>query len=70
MRMEDGAAEFYDHRIGPNEWTNLAGKKKHAKEIKKFQSALPENDTPYHPSVCFAPINAWFKEHLSQNGLK
>lgn len=70
LRMEDGSEEFYDHRTDPNEWTNLAGKKKYAKEIKKFRSALPENDAPYHPSVRSAPTNAWFKEHLSRNGLK
>ena len=51
LRMEDGSEEFYDHRTDPNEWTNLAGKKKHAKEIKEFRSALPENDAPYHPST-------------------
>ena len=70
LRMEDGSEEFYDHRTDPNEWTNLAGKKKYAKEIKEFRSALPENDAPYHPSVRSAPTNAWFKEHLSRNGLK
>ena len=42
LRMEDGSEEFYDHRTDPNEWTNLAGKKKYAKEIKEFRSALPE----------------------------
>ena len=70
LRMEDGSEEFYDHRTDPNEWTNLAGKKKYAQEIKEFRSALPENDAPYHPSVRSAPTNAWFKEHLSRNGLK
>jgi arylsulfatase A-like enzyme len=70
LRMEDGTEEFYDHQTDPNEWTNLAGKKKHAKEIKKFRSALPKDDAPYHPSVRSAPINAWFKEHFSRNGLK
>ena len=70
LRMEDGSEEFYDHRTDPNEWTNLAGKKKYAEEIKDFRSALPENDASYHPSVRSAPINAWFKDHLSRNGLK
>ena len=70
MRMEDGTEEFYDHQTDPNEWINLAGKKKHAGEIKKFRSVLPRNEAPYHPSVRSAPTNAWFKEHLSRNGLK
>jgi arylsulfatase A-like enzyme len=70
LRMEDGTEEFYDHQTDPNEWTNLAGKKKHAGEIKKFRATLPKNDAPYHPSVRSAPTNAWFKEHLSRNGLK
>jgi arylsulfatase A-like enzyme len=70
LRLEDGTEEFYDHRNDPNEWTNLAGKKRHTGEINKFRAALPKTDAPYHPSVRSAPINAWFKEHLSRNGLK
>ncbi len=70
LRMEDGTEEFYDHRSDPNEWTNLAGKKRLQAEINQFRAALPKTDAPYHPSVRSAPINAWFKDHLSRNGLK
>ena len=70
MRMEDGTEEFYDHKDDPQEWRNLAGDKRHAKTIKRFRNALPKRDAPYHPSVRSAPTNAWFKEHLSRNGLK
>ena len=68
--MEDGSEELYDHQADPNEWTNLAGQKKHAKLIKRFRKTLPKENAPYHSSVRFAPINAWFKEHFSRNGLK
>ena len=70
MRLEDGTEEFYDHKDDPQEWRNLAGDKRHAKTIKRFRNALPKRDAPYHPSVLSAPTNAWFKEHLSRNGLK
>ena len=70
LRLEDGAEEFYDHQTDPNEWTNIAGNKKYAKEIMKFRSTLPKNDAPYHPSVRSAPTNPWFKEHLARNGLR
>ena len=70
LRMEDGTEEFYDHRNDPNEWTNLAGEKSLEGEINQFRASLPKTDAPYHPSVRSAPINAWFKEHLTRNGLK
>jgi len=29
IRYEDGSEELYDHRVDPDEWTNLANKPVH-----------------------------------------
>ena len=36
IRYEDGSEELYDHRVDPNEWTNLANKLEHKATKKKM----------------------------------
>jgi arylsulfatase A-like enzyme len=42
IRYADGSEELYDHKNDPNEYTNLAGKKKSAEQITRLKRFLPE----------------------------
>ena len=42
IRYADGSEELYDHKNDPNEFTNLAGKKKPAEQITRLKRFLPE----------------------------
>jgi len=46
IRYEDGSEELYDHRIDPNEWTNLADKPEHKETKKKLAQMIPANQHP------------------------
>ena len=46
IRYEDGSEELYDHRIDPNEWTNLANRPEHKETTKKLAEMIPENQHP------------------------
>jgi arylsulfatase A-like enzyme len=46
IRYEDGSEELYDHRIDPDEWTNLANKPEHAKTVQKLANKIPANQQP------------------------
>ena len=41
IRYEDGSSELYNLARDPNEWTNLAGKSKHAEIEADLVSRLP-----------------------------
>jgi arylsulfatase A-like enzyme len=70
LRFEDGSEELYDHEEDPNEWTNLASRKKLVPLLERFRRELPAKEAPYHPAVRKGAVNAWFAEHLSRNGIK
>ncbi|MBL8204016.1 MAG: sulfatase [Blastocatellia bacterium] len=46
IRYADGSEELYDHRNDPNEWTNLARDKKHAKVLQEHARWLPATNLP------------------------
>ncbi|MEW4561243.1 sulfatase [Bremerella sp. JC770] len=41
IQYADGSQELYDMRADPNEWTNLAGDKKHAAVVEELSKFLP-----------------------------
>ena len=41
IRYEDGSEELYDHRVDPDEWTNLANKPEHEETKKKLAQMIP-----------------------------
>lgn len=54
IRYEDGSEELYDHRVDPDEWTNLAGKPKHAKTKKRLAQMIPAKQ---HSGI---KVQSWF----------
>jgi hypothetical protein len=70
LRFEDGSEELYDHEEDPNEWTNLASRKKLVPLLERFRRELPAKEVHYHPTVRKRAVNAWFAEYLSRNGIK
>ncbi len=54
IRYEDGSEELYDHRVDPNEWTNLANKPEHMKTKKPLARMIPANQ---HPGL---KVQSWF----------
>jgi choline-sulfatase len=49
IRYANGAEELYDHRIDPNEWTNLAPDPKHAATKADLAGWLPRRNVPPVP---------------------
>ncbi|MEM9534997.1 MAG: sulfatase [Cyanobacteria bacterium P01_E01_bin.45] len=45
-RYSDGGEELYDHRVDPNEWTNLAGQDKARDIIDELSKWLPTQEAP------------------------
>ena len=54
IRYEDGSEELYDHRIDPNEWTNLANRPEHEATRRKLAEMIPKNQ---HPGL---KVQTWF----------
>ncbi|PHS15833.1 MAG: iduronate-sulfatase and sulfatase 1 precursor [Blastopirellula sp.] len=54
IRYEDGSEELYDHRIDPNEWTNLANQREHKKLKKQLAAMIP---TDQHSGI---KVQSWF----------
>ncbi|GAA0880249.1 sulfatase [Algoriphagus jejuensis] len=53
IRYEDGTEELYDHEVDPNEFTNLAGNPRYAKEIKRLKKLLPEHNSTWDPNSSY-----------------
>ena len=49
IRYADGSEELYDHRVDPNEWTNLAGDPRHAGTQTQLRTHLPVVNVPQVP---------------------
>jgi arylsulfatase A-like enzyme len=45
-RYADGSEELYDHEADPNEWTNLAGQRRHDAVKAELARWLPSHDEP------------------------
>lgn len=56
IHYEDGSEELYDHRIDPNEWTNLATRPEHKATKQKLAKMIPANQ---HPGL---KVQNWFDE--------
>jgi arylsulfatase A-like enzyme len=54
IRYEDGSEELYDHRVDPEEWTNLANKLKHVKTKRLLAEMIP---TEQHPGT---RVQSWY----------
>jgi arylsulfatase A-like enzyme len=54
IRYEDGSEELYDHRVDPDEWTNLANQPEHAKTVRRLANKIPANQ---HPGL---KVQDWF----------
>jgi hypothetical protein len=50
IRYADGSEELYDHAADPNEWTNLAGLKKHAEVKRELAQWFPKKNVPNAPA--------------------
>lgn len=46
IRYRDNTYELYDHRLDPNEWTNLAGEQRFAGVLARLDGLLPPAETP------------------------
>ena len=46
IRYEDGSEELYDHRVDPDEWTNLANKPAHKETKKRLAKMIPADQRP------------------------
>lgn len=57
IRYEDGSEELYDHRIDPNEWTNLANKSEHRTTKKTLAEMIPAQQ---HPGL---KVQSWFDKY-------
>ena len=69
IRYEDGSEELYDHTTDRHEWTNLASSLRHQELVEQFRRELPQENAKYHPATQKGPVNAWFKQHLAENGV-
>ena len=47
IQYEDGQAEFYDHFVDPNEWTNQINNREYLHEISELKELLPKSDAPW-----------------------
>ncbi len=56
IRYEDGSEELYDHRVDPDEWTNLANKPEHEETKKRLTQMIPANQ---HPGL---RVQSWFNK--------
>ncbi len=54
IRYEDGSEELYDHRVDPDEWTNLANKPEHEETKKRLAQMIPADQ---HPGL---KVQSWF----------
>jgi len=54
IRYEDGSEELYDHKVDPNEWTNLANESEHKETKQRLAQMIPTNQ---HPGL---KVKGWF----------
>jgi choline-sulfatase len=66
IRYADGSQELYDHRVDPNEWTNLAGDPKQAAVIAEHARWLPASEAAPAPGSAHRVLEQregmWFWE--------
>ena len=57
IRYEDGSEELYDHRVDPNEWTNLASDMNYEDIKTRLSAHIPDT---LAPSV---KVQSWFDRY-------
>ena len=57
IRYADGSEELYDHRVDPNEWTNLASRSEHNETKRRLAANIP---TKQHPGL---KVQSWFDKY-------
>lgn len=66
IRYADGSEELYDHRVDPNEWTNLAADSRFDEVKREHARWLPKNDAPHAPGSAARILekrgDSWFWE--------
>jgi arylsulfatase A-like enzyme len=66
IRYADGSEELYDHRVDPNEWTNLADDPAHAETLHSLARWLPSRSEPAVPGSALRVLiregDEWFWE--------
>jgi arylsulfatase A-like enzyme len=69
IRYEDGGEELYDHKIDPNEWTNIAGEVQNAEVKEEMKKYLPPVNAKWnvHSSYTFQPYFVEQKERTSKD---
>ncbi|MBP62684.1 MAG: hypothetical protein CMJ62_14285, partial [Planctomycetaceae bacterium] len=55
--LQNECCFIYDHRIDPNEWTNLANKPEHKETKKRLAQMIPTNQ---HPGL---KVQSWFDKY-------
>jgi hypothetical protein len=58
IRYFDGSEELYDHRIDPNEWTNLADDNKFRKIKIEMAKWVPTHEEKLRPNGVSMPVCA------------
>jgi len=53
----NGSEELYDHRVDPNEWTNLASRSEHNETKRRLAAKIP---TKQHPGL---KVQSWFDKY-------
>ena len=57
IRYEDGSEELYDHKVDPNEWSNLAANPEYDALRKRLAAAIPSDQ---HPGI---KVQSWFDRY-------
>jgi len=65
----NGDEELYDHQVDPNEWHNLADNGQYADVKKRLSKYLPKNPAPIVKYIHGKPVNDYFKEKLTKDGI-
>jgi arylsulfatase A-like enzyme len=61
IQYEDGSKELYDLKKDPQEWKNLAGKRKYAPVVREMQKDIPLIWSPNSAHSVY-PFNEYFRE--------
>ena len=65
IQYEDGSQEFYDLKKDPDEWYNLAGKKKYKKNIATLQKDIP-GEWAKNSAFSIYPFNEYFRQRYPE----
>ncbi|GIZ09468.1 sulfatase [Flavobacterium sp. UMI-01] len=67
-QYEDGSQELYDHKIDPNEFTNLAKFTEYKSEIKKLKKYFPKTNEKWNKNSSYTFQPYFVKQKAQSNG--